>query len=190
MIGSTLGVIGEVAQGAQQIYVEAGTQAIVENMHESAMLGKDSFIAHLRVEDITSEEVEARIDYLDEQFDELSKDEEIMSNEQFVSLMNEFHVITAPTTIDDGVPDEYNYQYSDMVMVRDKLREICDSVKDILEAMNKNKHNTKGNGGNDQPYIPKDDKRTYPYGDSPRDIFYKEPLNDPPQVFNPGIGRR
>lgn len=190
MIGSTLGVVGEVMQGAQAVYEEAKAQEIVETMHENMMLGVDPLIAHLKIENTGSEEIDARIDYLDEQFEELSKDEEIMSNEQFVALMEDFQTITTPKNINDGVADEYNYQYSDMVMVRDKLREICESVKDILEVINKNKDNAKGNGGNDHPYVPKDDKRTFPYGDSPRDIYYKEPLNDPPQVFNPGIGRR
>lgn len=187
MMASTLGVIGEVAYNAQETYKLAQTKKIVEVMEQTALNGSDELIAHVKVEEGITDEVDARIEYLDEQIKELSKDEKILENQQYITLVSEFNSIKESTkNLLDLTGKDSRIGYSDMVLVRDQLREICDSVKDILEMMNKDKT---GNG-NRNSVVPIDDKKNNFFKSSPRDIFYKEPLNDPPQVFNPSIGKR
>ena len=123
-------------------------------------------LSHIRFENEVQDEIEGRIEYLEEVFNGFDNDD-LVNYPVITKLSDDFKEI-----INDSInASGENYRTSQLTNVRDELRNICDSVKDVLEKMNKLNRKDEEDKKN------KDDKEVYPFGDKKVDIFYKESLD-------------
>ena len=123
-------------------------------------------LSHIRFENDVQDEIEGRVEYLEEVFNGFDNDD-LVNYPVITKLSDDFKEI-----INDSInASGERYRTSQLTNVRDELRNICDSVKDVLEKMNKLNRKDEEDKKN------KDDKEVYPFGDKKVDIFYKESLD-------------
>lgn len=154
IVGSTIGVLYEsvtdVVDNDKDEVIRAAYTEFLEESYE---------IAHIR------NEIDERTDYLDTVFTEMNED---VRNYPVIIELKDSYV----SILQQGlVTKEDMFQYSDLRCVRDDLRDICDSVKNVLEQLEKSKNKDEDEDRKEN------DKEAFPFGDKKNDIFYKESLN-------------
>lgn len=162
IVGSTLGVFYESVDNVKDTIEEANAKHMISQAVDSSL-----DLSHIRFENDVQDEIEGRVEYLEEVFNGFDNDD-LVNYPVITKLSDDFKEI-----INDSInASGENYRTSQLTNVRDELRNICDSVKDVLEKMNKLNHKNE-----DEDKKNKDDKEVYPFGDKKTDIFYKESLD-------------
>lgn len=162
IVGSTLGVFYESVDNVKDTIEEANAKHMISQAVDSSL-----DLSHIRFENDVQDEIEGRVEYLEEVFNGFDNDD-LVNYPVITKLSDDFKEI-----INDSInASGERYHTSQLTNVRDELRNICDSVKDLLEKMNKlNRKDEEEDKKN------KDDKEVYPFGDKNTDIFYKESLD-------------
>ena len=161
IVGSTLGVFYESVDNVKDTIEEANAKHMISQVADSSV-----DLSHIRFENDVQDEIEGRVEYLEEVFNGFDNDD-LVNYPVITKLSDDFKEI-----INDSInASGENYRTSQLTNVRDELRNICDSVKDVLEKMNKLNRKDEEDKKN------KDDKEVYPFGDKKTDIFYKESLD-------------
>ena len=161
IVGSTLGVFYESVDNVKDTIEEANAKHMISQAVDSSV-----DLSHIRFENDVQDEIEGRVEYLEEVFNGFDNDD-LVNYPVITKLSDDFKEI-----INDSInASGENYRTSQLTNVRDELRNICDSVKDVLEKMNKLNRKDEEDKKN------KDDKEVYPFGDKKADIFYKESLD-------------
>lgn len=162
IVGSTLGVFYESVDNVKDTIEEANAKHMISQVADSSV-----DLSHIRFENDVQDEIEGRVEYLEEVFNGFDNDD-LVNYPVITKLSDDFKEI-----INDSInASGERYRTSQLTNVRDELRNICDSVKDVLEKMNKlNRKDEEEDKKN------KDDKEVYPFGDKKTDIFYRESLD-------------
>lgn len=161
IVGSTLGVFYESVDNVKDTIEEANAKHMISQAVDSSL-----DLSHIRFENDVQDEIDGRIEYLEEVFNGFDNDD-LVNYPVITKLSDDFKEI-----INDSInASGERYRTSQLTNVRDELRNICDSVKDVLEKMNKLNRKDEEDKKN------KDDKEVYPFGDKKADIFYKESLD-------------
>ena len=161
IVGSTLGVFYESVDNVKDTIEEANAKHMISQAVDSSL-----DLSHIRFENDVQDEIEGRVEYLEEVFNGFDNDD-LVNYPVITKLSDDFKEI-----INDSInASGERYRTSQLTNVRDELRNICDSVKDVLEKMNKLNRKDEEDKKN------KDDKEVYPFGDKKADIFYKESLD-------------
>ena len=162
IVGSTLGVFYESVDNVKDTIEEANAKHMISQAVDSSV-----DLSHIRFENEVQDEIEGRVEYLEEVFNGFDNDD-LVNYPVITKLSDDFKEI-----INDSInASGERYRTSQLTNVRDELRNICDSVKDVLEKMNKlNRKDEEEDKKN------KNDKEVYPFGDKKTDIFYKESLD-------------
>lgn len=162
IVGSTLGVFYEAVDNAKDTVEEANAKHMISQVVDSSL-----DLSHIRLENEVQDEIDGRVEYLEEVFNGFDNDD-LVNYPVITKLSDDFKEI-----INDSInASGEKYRTSELTNVRDELRNICDSVKDLLEKMNKLNHKNE-----EEDKKNKDDKEVYPFGDKKTDIFYKESLD-------------